>query len=258
MIIRKSFKFRLNPTKKQTKLLCQTLDECRWLYNHLLEQRKLSYEELDLSLTKFQQMMLLPELKRERPSLELVHSQVLQETVMRLDKAFQNFFRRCKSGEKPGFPRFRGFERYNSFCYNQSGFSLINKELKLSKMGNMRIKLHRPVEGKVKTGTLRREAGNWYACFSCELEANPLPHNEKSVGIDLGIESFAALSHGQSIENPHFFKAEEKALAKAQRKLATLDKGTSDRKNKRKLSQKFILELKIVAQTFATKSHVKL
>lgn len=233
MIIRKSYKFRLNPTKKQATLLQKNLDECRWLYNNLLEQRKLAHE-IDISLTKYQQINLLPELKKERPSLELVHSQVLQETVARLDKAFQNFFRRCKLGEKPGFPRFRGFDRYNSFCYSQSGFSLIERELKLSKIGKLRINLHRVVEGKIKTCTIRKECGKWYASFSCELEAKLLPSNEKSIGIDLGIENFVTFSDGQMIENPRFFKTDEKKLAKAQRKLAKCTKGTPERKKQKK------------------------
>ena len=101
MIVRKSFQFRLRPTKAQSKLLQGQLDECRWLYNELLSQRKLSYEELEISLSKYQQLMSLPLLKEERPSLKTVHSQVLQNIVDRLDKSFQAFFRRCKAGEKP-------------------------------------------------------------------------------------------------------------------------------------------------------------
>jgi len=107
MFVRKSFQFRLRPTKAQARLLEAQLDECRWLYNELLSQRKLSHEELSLSLSKYQQLMFLPILKEERPSLNLVHSQVLQNIVDRLDKAFQSFFRRCKAKEKAGFPRFR-------------------------------------------------------------------------------------------------------------------------------------------------------
>src|ERR1700682_6155014 len=133
MLARKSFRFRLRPTKKQATALQAQLDECRWLYNELLEQRKLSYEELGEALSKYQQLMFLPLWKIERPSLDQVHSQVLQNVVDRLDKAFQAFFRRSKAGEDPGFPRFRGMHRYNSFCYPQSGFSLVGKELKLSK-----------------------------------------------------------------------------------------------------------------------------
>jgi putative transposase len=215
------------------------LDECRWLYNELLEQRKLSYEELHLSLSKYQQLMFLPLLKTERPSLDQVHSQVLQNVVDRLDKAFQAFFQRSKEEETPGFPRFRGVHRYNSFCYPQSGFSLIGKELKLSKLGHFRIKMHRPVEGEIKTCTLRKNAsGNWDVSFSCEVNVEPLAPQQEAVGIDVGLEHFATLSNGQEIANPRFFKRGEKALAKAQRKLALMNKGTPKRRKQGKVIAK--------------------
>lgn len=122
MFVRKSFQFRLRPTKKQANRLQTQLDQCRWLYNELLLHRKLSYEELNLFLSKYQQQkMFLPMLKEERASLNSVHSQVLQNVVDHLDKSFQVFFHRCKEGEKPGFSRFRGEHRYNSFCYPKSG-----------------------------------------------------------------------------------------------------------------------------------------
>ena len=216
-------------------MLQAQLDECRWLYNELLEQRKLSYEELDASLSKYQQLMFLPLWKIERPSLDQVHSQVLQNVVDRLDKGFQAFFRRCKAGEKPGFPRFRGIHRYNSFCYPQSGFTLVGNELKLSKIGTIRIKMHRPIEGEIKTCTLRRNAsGDWDISFSCEVSVEPLLPNQEAIGIDVGLKQFATLSNGQEIPNPRFFKNGEKALAKAQRKLALLKKGTQERRKKGK------------------------
>jgi putative transposase len=239
MIIRKSFQYRLNPTKKQIRALQFQLDECRWLYNELLSQRKLAYEELDISISKYQQNMFLPLLKEERISLTQVHSQVLQNVVDRLDKGFQSFFRRCKGGEKPGFPRFRGANRYQSFCYPQSGFSVAGNELKLSKMGSIRIKLHRPIQGEIKCCTLRKTAsGNWTVSFSCEMQAQPMPPREEAIGIDMGLENFATLSNAQVIENPRFFKQAEKALAKAQRKLCKLDKGTPERKKQVKIVAK--------------------
>ncbi|MGH2638235.1 MAG: RNA-guided endonuclease InsQ/TnpB family protein [Rhabdochlamydiaceae bacterium] len=239
MLIRKSFQFRLRPTKKQAKMLEKHLDECRWFYNQLLEQRKLAYEELDVSLSKYQQLMFLPLLKEEKPSLSQVHSQVLQNVVDRLDKAFQSFFRRCKAGEKPGFPRFRGVHRYNSLCYPQSGFSLLGKELKLSKLGTVRVKMHRPVEGEIKTCTLRRNAsGDWDVSFSCEVNVEPQVPTLESIGIDVGLEHFATLSDGQKISNPRFFKQGAKALAKAQRKLAKLEKGTQERRKKGRIVAK--------------------
>lgn len=239
MLLQKSFKFRLLPTKKQARFLQSQLNECRWLYNQLLEQRKLAYEELDLTLSKYQQMMFLPELKIDRPTLETVHSQVLQNIVDRLDKGFQSFFRRCKSGEKPGFPRFRGYDRYDSFCYPQSGFGIVGKCLKLSKIGSIRIKMHREILGKIKTCTIRKDAsGHWDASLSCEHEAEPLIRNELAVGIDVGIERFATFSDGTIIDNPRFFKKEEKALAKAQQKLSKAEKGTLERIERKRVVAK--------------------
>jgi putative transposase len=236
MIVSKSFQFRLKPTKKQAKALQAQLDECRWLYNELLAQRKLAYEELDVSLSKYDQSMFLPLLKQERPSLVQVHSQVLQNVVDRLNKAFQGFFRRCKAGENPGFPRFRGVDRYKSFCYPQSGFSLVGNELKLSKIGNVRVKMHRPVAGIIKTCTIRKNAsGEWNVSFSCEVDIEPLQAKQESIGIDVGLQSFATFSDGRQIENPRFFKQGEKRLAKAQRKLTKLEKGTVERGKQKKV-----------------------
>jgi putative transposase len=211
------------------------LDQCRWLYNELLSQRKLAYEELDISLTKYQQLMFLPELKKEQIGLDQIHSQVLQNVVDRLDKSFKNFFRRCKTGEKPGFPRFRGKHRYDSFCFPQSGFVIVGNELRLSKIGHIRIKMHRPIQGEVKTCTLRRNAaGSWDVSLSCEVKIKALPPVEKSVGIDMGISKFAVFSDGKEIANPRFFQKEEKALAKAQRRLSKTEKKTKERRKRGK------------------------
>ena len=235
MFIRKSFQFRLRPTKKQRRILESQLDGCRWLYNQLLEQRKLGFEELDVSLTKYQQSMFLPELKEDKPELKQIHSQVLQNVVDRLDKAFQAFFRRHKAGEKPGFPRFRGMHRYNSFCYPQSGFAVIDGRLKLSKIGDIRISMHRPMQGEIKTCTLRKTAsGDWNVSFSCEMEVEPKMPKEEAVGIDVGLAHFAVFSNGETIKNPAFFKQAEKDLAKAQRQLAKLEKGSKKRRAKGK------------------------
>lgn len=259
MLIRKTFQFRLQPTKKQAKMLQGQLDECRWLYNELLEQRKLAHDEMDIPLSKYQQSMFLPLLKEEKQSLAQVHSQVLQNVVDRLDKAFQAFFRRCKAGEKPGFPRFRGVHRYNSFCYPQSGFVVIGKELKLSKMGSIRIKMHRQIEGEIKTCTLRKNAsGNWNVSLSCEMEAKPLTPKQEAIGIDVGLLHFATLSNGQEIANPRFFKQGEKALTKAQRKLSKLKKGTPERRAKGKAVAKIHEKISNQRKDFCHKESKKI
>lgn len=259
MLVRKAFQLRLRPTKKQARLLQGQLDECRWLYNELLSQRKIAYEELEISLSKYQQHMFLPLLKEERPTLNTVHSQVLQNVVDRLDKGFQSFFRRCKAGEKPGFPRFRGKHRYGSLCYPQSGFMLIGKEIYLSKIGLVRIKMHREVVGEIKTCTIKRTAaGEWDIILSCEVKAQPLQPKEEAVAIDVGIESFATFSNGKTIENPRFFKKGEKALAQAQRKLSKLEKGTKERRKAGKAVAKIHEKIKNQRKDFCHKQAKKI
>jgi len=184
-----------------------------------------------MSLSLFDTNKLLTRWKQEKPELSNAFSQCLQNAQTRVDLALQHFFRRMReSGENPGYPRFRGADRYDSFTYPQSGFKLTSDErLYLSKIGNVKIRLHRPIEGKIKTLTVRRDAlGNWYACFSCEVESIPLPPVPNVIGIDLGLEKFATLSTGEMIANPRFFRKDEKALAKAQRKLSKCEKGTPE------------------------------
>jgi len=234
-VIKRTYKYRIAPTKRQITLFNQTLDECRWLYNHLLEQRKNAWEKEKKSISCFDQCNSLKKLKQERPSLKMVYSQVLQNVAVRLDLAFQSFFRRVKSGEKPGYPRFRGQGWYDSFTYPQRGFKIENNTLSLSKIGSIKVKLHRPIEGTIKNLTIRRQNGKWYACFSCEIVPKPLKKSKKAVGIDVGISSFATLSSGEKIENPRFFKTEQKALAKAQRKLSGQRKGTPERQKAKKI-----------------------
>lgn len=167
-----------------------------------------------------------------------VFSQVLQNVQERVDLAFKAFFRRVKAGEKLGYPRFRGYGWYASFTFKQFGFELLDNSLYLSKIGTVKIILHRPIEGKIKTLTIQRDAvGNWYACFACEVEADPLPANELAIGIDMGLESFATLSNGMKVENPRFFRRDEQELAKSQRKFSKAEKGTPERAKHRKTIQ---------------------
>lgn len=190
-------------------------------------------------MSKYEQQNCIPILKKEITSLGTVHSQVLQNVNDRLDKGFKSFFRRVKNGENPGYPRFRGKHRYNSFCYTQSGFSIEEDNIKLSKIGKIKIVQHRPISGRVKTCTLRKTpSGEWDVSLSCEVETRPLPETDGSVGIDVGIENFAALDNGEMIENPRFFKKSEKELAKAQRKLSKLKKGTLERRKAGKACSK--------------------
>src|SRR5215467_12269678 len=191
--MRKAFKYRLYPTKKQEKLFFWTLTRCRKLYNAALAERKEAYRMIGRSISYYEQKRDLVEIKTEfREEYQDIHSQVLQDVLLRLDRAFKAFFRRVANGENPGYPRFQGRNRYNSFTYPQGGYSLTHdSRLTLSKIGSIKITLHRPVEGTIKTCTIKHEAGQWYAVFSCEVaQPEPLVPVESEVGIDLGIMHF--------------------------------------------------------------------
>ncbi len=236
MTVKRAFKYRLFPTHAQERILNGTLDACRHLYNRFLEERKTAYEETGESPNYYAQKKALPIWKQTDPELAALHSQVSQDVVKRVDLAFQAFFRRVKAGEKPGYPRFKGRNWYDSFTYPQAGgFALRDGSVTLSKIGTIRAKIHRPCLGIAKTCTIRRQAGKWYACIVCEVEVEALPKTGERIGVDVGLASFATLSNGEKIENPRFFRQEEKALAKAQRKLSKHPKGSASRKKARKV-----------------------
>ena len=221
--MRKSFKYRIFLSRGQRRILEQQLEECRWAYNATLAARKRAYEERGESLRLYDTQAMLPIWKLTRPALKLVHSQVLQNISVRVDLAFQAFFRRVKEGAKEvGFPRFKGFGRYDSITYPQygNGVRLEGERLILSKVGAVHVVLHRPVEGTPKTVTLTRSrTGKWFACFSCETEAEPLPPTGEVVGVDVGLHNFATLSHGKPpIPNPRFYRRDEADLTRVQQR----------------------------------------
>ena len=222
----KSFKYRLRPTKKQVKILLAHIDECRILYNQLLCARIQAWKKDKESLSRYEQQATLPMLKQQRQSLSLVHSQVLQQICQRVDWSFKGFFRRlkerAKTGEKAGFPRYKGQNRYDSITYPQfsNGCRLDSKGLRLGKIGCIRVVQHRPLEGIPKSCTITRTAtGKWYASIPCDIgDVDKKADTNPAVGIDVGLKSFAVTSDGQTIANQRFFRKEEKTLAKAQRK----------------------------------------
>lgn len=235
--MRKTFKYRLYPTRIQRRILSEHLEACRRLYNTFLWDRVQAYEQRGESLSLYAQQSKLPFLKEDWPPVADVHSQVLQNVAVRVELAFRAFFRHCKAGAKPGFPRYKGEGRYDSITYPQAqGFALKQRHLRLGKIGLVKVRQHRDLEGMPKTCTVRRSAtGKWYATIVCDVEAKPLEKSTETVGVDVGLDKFATLSDGQQIVNPRFFRKEEEELAKAQRKLSAADKGTPERAKTRKV-----------------------
>lgn len=228
--MRKAYKFRLYPTKEQRERIQFTLERCRLLYNRLLEERRIAYETDKTTLNYYNQANTFNERKQHVPALKQVHSQVLQDVAKRLDKAFHAFFRRVKSGETPGYPRFKSVGRYNSFTYPQGGYSLDGSKLRLSKIGDVKIKLHRQPQGKIKTCTVIVKNGKYYACLSCEVESDPLQPCDDAVGIDLGVKHLAITSDGEFYEHPKFLRESERKLRRKQRMVSRRKKGSHRRR----------------------------
>ena len=167
---KKAFQYRLYPTPKQEQTLLFVLRCCRDLYNSALEERRAHYQMRHTGIGYTRQAAELTEIKTAFPAYQDIYSQVLQDVLRRVDKTFAAFFLRVANGETPGYPRFKSTSRYHSFTYLQSGFALAGNKLTLSKMGDLKVRLHRPLQGQVKTCTIKRDVNHWYVTFSCEME----------------------------------------------------------------------------------------
>ena len=235
--MKKTYKYRLYPTGKQERVLNEQLALCTELYNAALQERKEAYQLCGKSITFTQQCAQLPAIKAIRPEYEAIHSQVLQDVLHRVDKAFKAFFLRVKAGQVPGYPRYKSKFRYASITYPQTGFGIDEQgKLSLSKIGHLKIVQHRPTRASSKRADVRNPTGKWFVCFSCdEVEPQVLPPSEEHVGIDVGLKTFAFLSTGEQIATPRFFREEAKHLVKAHRRLSKAERGSPERRKRRKV-----------------------
>src|SRR6476661_2561763 len=167
--VRKTYQYKLKPTPEQERALNRTLMLCRHVYNAAVGERREAWHLRGVSVNYYQQQAELPGIKEAMPEYAEVNAQVLQDVVLRVDRAFQAFFRRVQAGETRGYPRFQGAGRYNSFTYPQYGGGAVldGGILSLSKIGRIPLRLHRPLVGMPKTVTISREADGWYVCISC-------------------------------------------------------------------------------------------
>jgi len=263
-----AYKFRLRPNKTQERELLSVLETHRHVYNAALAERIDFYKamkdtgEKKKTLTLADQYPTFAELRNfqiedlkrggEGPHwLTRISSVSLRDTIKRLDKAFQNFFRRVKEkAAKVGFPRFRGRDHFDSIPWDNynNGCNLADNRNRLVKgdmpdtidrnayrlrvfgVGSIRVILHRPIKGKIKTVAIKREADHWYVVFTCDLgEVKIEPSTNPSIGVDVGLEHFATTSDGEHIANPRFLKKELPELRRKQRELSRKQKGGKNR-----------------------------
>jgi putative transposase len=230
--LRKNFKYRLYPSNAQIMALDGQLAEACSLYNAALHERRDAYRISHVSINYYDQANQLKEI-RANGDLALANFSCCQDVLRRVDKAFKGFFARIKRGQKAGYPRFRAVSRYDSITFPSYGDGcrlLENDKLRVQDVGQIKLKLHRPIEGNIKTVMVKREAGKWYAVFSVECEANPLEPSTDQTGIDVGLTAFATLSDGTEIENPRYHKEAQASLRRAQRKAARRKRGSNNRK----------------------------
>jgi putative transposase len=240
----KAYKYRISCNKATTDKLYGVLTLCRQLYNAALQERRDAYEMLverhpdyydkeqrkhltcEHAIGYYEQKRELLAIKEIRPEYQDIASHVLQDVILRVKHAYDNFFRRVKSGEQPGYPRFQGRNRCTSFTYpDGAGWKLeeqkrpadkkgmIRVTLKLSNLGTVKIHLHRDMAGTIKRLSIKREGEHFYAIFTCDIgKPEALEVREEDVGIDLGVTHFAALSDGEFLESPRHYRKAEKQL----------------------------------------------
>jgi putative transposase len=222
-----TYRFRLYPTKQHERVLSDTVETCRMLYNNLLDER------INTGIGFYEQKRELTKRRKKNKYLKSVHSQVVQNVAIRLDKSFQRFFTGLAR-----FPKFRRKGKYNSFIYpQQGGFKINGNRLKLSMIGNVKIKLHRPIEGLMKTCAIIRDIDQWYACITVETEdtaaipSSSINREKKpaSVGVDVGVSCLAALSDGTIIPNPRRLNRSVGRIKLLQRGLSRKKKGSRNR-----------------------------
>lgn len=250
----RNYKFRMYPTKSQAEQLEIQFEFLRFLYNSALQERIDYYNKYKENLSYCAQSKHLPEIKELFPEeTKNIHSQILQECLKTLDKAFSAFFRRLKNGENPGFPRFKKFKRFVSIKFPQVISDLSRGCIVLRKLGNEKAKLkvsgfqkefefvlHRVMLGICKTVMIKKEpSGKYHVIFSCiNVPKNVYPSTGKTVGIDLGLTNFLTLDDGKQFHHPKPYKTAKEKLAYRQRKLELKQRGSKNREKQRVLVAK--------------------
>lgn len=247
----RGFKYRIYPNESQRDQIARTLGCCRFVYNRALDVKKTAYSETGKSIATNDLIKMIPAWKRDPETswLAQVDSMALQQSIRDLDRAYKNFFRRVREGGKPGFPKFKS-RRHARQSYRTNGGKVLDRNhIALPKLGTVRAKVSRPLQGRFISVTVSLDAaGRYFATFLCiDVPSKDAPATDREVGIDLGVETLATLSDGTKIENPRHLKKYERKLAREQRRL-------SRRKGARKgekQSRRYLKQRKRVARIHA-------
>jgi putative transposase len=259
-VLHRAVQVRLYPTKEQETQLAQSFGCARWWWNYALNKSIETYKETGKGLTRAALNALLPILKKAEDTIWLAdcYSQVLQATTLNLTTAYKNFF-----DKRAGFPKFKSKHGKQSIQYPQS-VKIVNGNVKLpGNIGEIKAKIHRPVEGKIKTVTVSKTpSGKYLASILTELEGENLVISEgKIYGIDLGLKHFAVVTDGEKTskyDNPKHLAKHEFNLKRKQKKLARKVKGSNSRNRYRRVVAKVYERVTNSRQDFLHKLSYKL
>lgn len=220
----RGFKYRIYPNACQRNQIARTFGCCRFVYNRALDVKKTAYAKTGKTVSWVELSQMLPVWKRDPETAWLAQadSMALQQSIRNLDHAYKNFFRRVRKGEKPGFPKFKS-RRHSRQSYRTNGGKVIDcNHIVLPKLGTVRAKVSRPLQGRILSITISLDAaGRYFATFLCtDVPAKKASATNQEVGIDLGIGMLAILSDGTKVRNPHHLKKYERKLAQEQRRLS--------------------------------------
>ncbi|MFR9726298.1 RNA-guided endonuclease InsQ/TnpB family protein [Streptomyces sp. MS19] len=250
----RAYKFLLRPTAGQAAALGEMLRDHCSLYNGALQERRDAYRHVSKTSVRYgDQSAQLKEIRAFDPECQGRWSFSSQQaTLRRLDKAFAGFFRRVKAGQTPGYPRFKGVGHFDTVTFPRDGDGCRwdstphdpQTRVRLQGVGHIRVHRHRPVQGRVKTISVKREGSRWYVVLACdEVPTEPLPSTGANVGIDMGVTHFLTTSDGGHVANPRFLQAAAGELAEAQRHLATFPKRTRQRTKKHRAGARKVARL---------------
>lgn len=228
LLVIRSYRYRIYPTKSQAATLTQHLAICCELYNAALQERRDAWKLERKPISWFDQIRQVKEIRVLREDVAQVSYKALETTLRRVDLAFQSFFQRVKRGERAGYPRFKATSRYDSLTFLRVG-ALNGQWLRLPRVGLIKVNLHRPIVGRVKALDIKREGDRWFVVFICETEREPLPFSSNTIGIDVGLAAFATLSTGETVDNPRWYRKAQKQLRIAQRRVARRVRGSKRR-----------------------------
>jgi putative transposase len=258
--MKKAYLYRLYPSDEQAALLQQQLDVAREVYNACLLERREAYRMAGLTLNYYAQANQLKDIRRDRADVAAVNFSMLQAICRRAQHAYETFFRRLKAGQSAGLPRFKSYLRFNSITFPSygDGCKLRDNRLYIQGVGVLKVKLHRPVGGTIKTVTLKRVGHCWYAVIVCEVAVVPLPTTGQAVGIDLGLAAFLMTDAGQPVEHPQPLRQAQARLRRAQRRLARKKRGSHRRAKQRRRVARLHEKIANVRRTFQHQEAYKL